>query len=438
MPHMVDKYSDRRAAYDILTLVHEQRRPLDEAIEMAKTFSTLDSLRDRAFALLIARTVLKRQGEVASCLQALIKRTPKGKPGRAVLRLMAIGVVQIVHLGVKPHAAVDGCVQLAAELGAPGLKGLVNAVLRRLAERQTEILAGIDPVLANTPEWLLKSWIETYGEDVARQIALANLSEPPLDITLRNGVDGWAEKLEATMLPMGSLRKRFGGLITDMPGFNEGAWWIQDAAAAIPARLLGDIQGKTVIDLCAAPGGKTAQLAAAGAKVIAVDRSKSRLKALIQNLTRLRMPATVIRADANEWQPEEPVDAILLDAPCSATGTIRRHPDILHLKTPSDIEALSRVQGTILENASKMLKPGGTIVYCTCSIEAVEGPAIVSEFLEDHPEFRRSPINPSELGGITEVLTADGDLRSLPFHLGDQGGMDGFYAARLQLVGGSA
>lgn len=435
---MVDKYPDRRAAYDILSIVYEQRRPLDEAIEMADTFKTLDSLRDRAFALLIVRTVLKREGEVKACLSALLTRVPKGKQGRAILRVIAIGVVQIVHLGVKPHAAVDGCVRLVAAIGAGGMKGLVNAVLRRLVDHSEEILGKINVREVNTPKWLFASWVAAYGHETALKIAEANLLEPPLDITLRNGLDGWDEKLDAISLPIGSLRRRFGGIIPDMPGFQTGDWWVQDAAASIPVRLLADVTGKNIVDLCAAPGGKTAQLSAGGANVIAVDRSQNRLKALVQNMTRLKLNASVVQADATQWQPPELADAVLLDAPCSATGTIRRHPDIMRLKMPEDIETLSRVQAAILDNAATMVKPGGVLIFCTCSMEAVEGPAVVDDFMQRTTEYERVPIQSEELGGLTEIINENGDLRSLPFHLKDVGGMDGFYAARLRRRDGSA
>jgi len=434
----MDKYPDRRAAYDILSLVYEQRRPLEEATGLAETFGALDSLRDRAFALLIVRTVLKRQGEVKACLRALLNKVPQGKVGRAILRILAIGTVQIIHLDVKPHAAVDGCVRLVEDIGAGGMKGFVNAVLRRLAENRDDILSKVDPIRMNTPDWLMASWVGAYGADNAARIAEANLLEPPLDITLRNGMDGWAEKLDAIELPTGTLRRRFGGLVPEMPGFRDGQWWVQDAAAAIPAKLLGDLAGKSVIDLCAAPGGKTAQLAALGARVTAVDRSRKRLGALLQNMQRLNMTATVIKADASQWQPEDKVDAVLLDAPCSATGTIRRNPDILRLKSQEDIDTLCRVQSSILENAATMLKPDGVLVYCTCSIEATEGPDVVDAFLASHPDFRREPINPAELGGVDEIVSAEGDLRSLPFHMREMGGLDGFYAARLRRAGGSA
>jgi 16S rRNA (cytosine967-C5)-methyltransferase len=248
---------------------------------------------------------------------------------------------------------------------------------------------------------------------------------------VRGDPQGWANLLEAQILPTGTLRRVSGGAITALPGYAEGAWWVQDAAAAIPARLFGDIAGKRVIDLCAAPGGKTAQLAVAGAIVTAVDRSQRRLDRLIANLNRLDLSVEAITADAAVWQPRGKAAGVLLDAPCTATGAIRRHPDVPHLKSPDDVARLAIVQERLLAAASEMLEPGGTLVYCTCSLEIEEGPQQIARFLARGGPFARAPIRPGEVGGLAELLTEEGDLRTLPSHFSELDGIDGFYAARL-------
>jgi 16S rRNA (cytosine967-C5)-methyltransferase len=227
------------------------------------------------------------------------------------------------------------------------------------------------------------------------------------------------------------------GPVPQMPGYDEGAWWVQDAAAALPAKLLGDVRGRAVADLCAAPGGKTAQLAAMGAKVTAVDRSPARLARLERNLARLQLAAETIAADVTQWRGG-PFDAVLLDAPCSSTGTIRRHPDIPWLKRAADVAALAALQHRLIDAAAELTRPGGVLVYCTCSLEPEEGIEVVRALLDRNAKLRRQPITADEVGGLADALTADGDLRTLPCHLDDPdsrlSGLDGFYAARLQVI----
>ncbi|MDH3793045.1 MAG: RsmB/NOP family class I SAM-dependent RNA methyltransferase, partial [Rhodospirillales bacterium] len=242
-----------------------------------------------------------------------------------------------------------------------------------------------------------------------------------------------AERLGAQLLPGGTLRLPPGaGEVSRLPGYDEGAWWVQDAAAALPARLLGDVAGKQVIDLCAAPGGKTAQLAAAGARVTAVERSEVRLARLSENLARLGLSVTAVTADAATWRPEAPAGAVLLDAPCSATGTLRRHPDIAHLKGPEQIAALAALQDKLLAATLGMVKPGGLLVYAVCSLQPEEGPARIARLLAGGAPAARVPVEPAEFQGLCDLVTAEGDLRTLPCHLAGDGGMDGFYACRLR------
>ncbi len=289
----------------------------------------------------------------------------------------------------------------------------------------------------DTPGWLFERWRKAYGAETARAIAIAHGHEPPLDLTVKADAENWAQRLRGRVLPTGSVRTDTGGLVSLLPGYHEGAWWVQDAAAALPARLFGDVAGKQVADLCAAPGGKTAQLAQAGARVTALDRSANRLVRVRDNLGRLGLNADMIATDVTEWQGG-PFDAVLVDAPCSSTGTIRRHPDVAWLKSETDIAQLIGLQRRLLDRAVALTKPGGPIVYCVCSLEPEEGEQQIEALLAREAGIRRKPIAAGELAGIAEFLTPKGDLRTLPCHWGDSeprmGGLDGFFAARLERI----
>ncbi len=378
---------------------------------------------------MLAATVVRRLGQIDVALAACLARdlSPRASEARNLLRL---GAAQLLFLKTPPHAAVGQTVALA-EGRLASYRGLANAVLRRLAREGDALLAGQDAARLNLPDWLWVSWCAAYGEPAVRAIAAAQMEEPPLDISPVRDAASWAQRLDATLLPTGSLRRPAGGAVAELPGFAEGAWWVQDAAAALPARLLGDVAGRVVVDLCAAPGGKTMQLAAAGAKVVAVDRSPARQKRLAANLARLGLTAEMVTAEAETWRPPAPVDFVLLDAPCSATGTLRRHPEIAWVKSGDDVARLVPVQDRLLDAAMAMLALGGTLVYCTCSLQPEEGAARIESFLARHPQMTRAAVAAGEVGGLAEVLTPAGDVRTLPSHLAEQGGMDGFYAARL-------
>jgi len=424
----------RHAALNILSSVLDRGRPLDEAVDAALGRAELEA-RDRAFARLLATTTIRRLGQIDNALDRLIDAKLPLRP-EAMMNLMRLGAAQLMFLDTPPHAAVATAVDLAQAVGLGRGKGMANAVLRRLSRESAAIQGDQDVVRLNTPDWLRRRWIHAYGEAAMQAMAAQHMAEPPLDFTLKPGEDvaAWAERLEAIVLPNGTLRRPVGGRVENLPGFDEGKWWVQDAAAALPVRLLGDVAGQTVFDLCAAPGGKTLQLAAAGAAVTAIDRSAARLEIVKKNLERLQLTATVIAADAQAWKPAGSVlaDAILLDTPCTATGTTRRHPDIPLTKTPQDLAQLSRLQGELLERAVRLVRPGGTVVYCTCSLEPEEGEQQIARLLSDHPEMARRPVEASEIGGLNEAISKDGDVRTLPCHWGEQGGMDGFFAARLQ------
>lgn len=426
-----DRTSSRAIAFESLSAVLDRKMPLEDVLAESRNLPGL-SQRDRAFARMLVATTLRRLGQIDRVIDDCLER-PMADANRPVRHLLRLGVCQLLFLQTPAHAAVHATVALAeGREDVAGFKGLLNAVLRRVDRERGALLGRCNDPSLNTPPWLWASWITTYGADRSAEIAAAHLREPPLDLSVKGDALVWRERLGGMLLPTGSLRTTTDGAVDTLPGFAEGAWWVQDAAAALPARLLGPIAGRTVIDLCAAPGGKTAQLVAAGAAVTAVDRSASRLERLRANLARLELDAAIIVADATAWRPREPADAVLLDAPCSATGTIRRHPDVPWLKAPADIAKLASLQDRLLCNAIDMARPGGLIVYCTCSLQPEEGPDRIAALLAGSAPVARVPIDPSEVGGLRELVSADGDLRSLPCHLAGEGGMDGFYAARLR------
>ena len=397
----------RRLAWDIVDEVMRSGRALDEVFERAARAAALEA-RDEALARAIAVVAFRRFGTIR---RALVERMRKGLPkGERVLALLATAAAQVLFLDVPDHAAVDVTVRLAQSEGpSRHLAGLANAVLRRLARERDAILADAD----------------------------AHRRGGAIDLTAREDPAGWAERLGATLLATGTLRLNDRSAIRELPGYAEGAWWVQDAAAALPARLLDARPGERVADLCAAPGGKTAQLASAGATVLAVDRSRHRLKRLAENMERLRLAVDTKVADALALEAE-PFDAVLLDAPCSATGTIRRHPDVPWTKREADLAKLVDLQARLLDRAAALTRPGGRLVYCTCSLEPEEGERQAESFLARHPAFAPVPVRADELPGLDEAITPKGDVRTLPHQGGaalGASGLDGFFIARFSRRG---
>ncbi len=401
----------RDAAFLLLTAVLDRHRGLDDALE---ALPPLDA-RDRAAAHRLAAAVLRRLGTLDAALEPLLKKAPPD-PVRHVLRLGAAG---LLLLDTPAHAAVATAVALARTQRLAPFAGLVNAVLRRLAAAGPAALAALDGPRLDTPAWLWSAW----GAE-ARAIAEAHRHEAPLDLTLAPGT---AAPPGGLRLPTGSWRYPPGTRPAELPGFAEGGFWVQDAAAALAARLLAPRAGERVIDLCAAPGGKTAQLAAAGAAVVAVERDPARLARLRDNLARLRLSVETVAADAATWRPAAPADAVLLDAPCSATGTIRRHPDVPHLKRARDLPALTAQQDRLLAAAAGMLRPGGRLVYAVCSLQPEEGAARAAAALAQLG-LRHDPVRAEEAAGLP--VTPEGFLRTTPALWPEHGGMDGFFLAR--------
>ena len=440
LPTEVPGLAARRIAADILDGVLHKRRTLDEQLDGSSAHPGLKSLSDRDRALMrrLVATILRRLGTLGHVLSRLLDRGIPTDAPRAQSALL-IGAAQILWMDVPDHAAVDLSVRLVqSDRRAAKYAGLVNAVLRRCAREGHPLIDEVKSQTLDVPPWMLARWVAHYGEVVARDIAVAIGHEPSLDLTVKSDAEQWATRLHGEILPTGSVRTLLQGSVTMLPGFTEGHWWVQDAAAALPARLFGDVGGKTIVDLCAAPGGKTAQLVQAGARVTAIDRSPSRMARLRDNLARLTLESQTVVADAADWLGQNSnadFDGILIDAPCTSTGTIRRHPDVSWLRQEADIAALAAQQKRLLQKAVAVLKPGGILVYCTCSLEPEEGEQAISALLATEPAMRRVPIAAGEVAGLTEILTAEGDLRTLPCHLPHDdprlGGLDGFYAARL-------
>ncbi len=433
--HVPPGQATRDAAVSLLTAVIGRGEALDTALSADKEFNQLDD-RNRALARAIVGTTLRRHGAIEEVLGRFIDRPPRN--AGVLLPVLEVAVAQLLFMGIADHAAVSVAVdQVTADRDARHFKGLANAVLRRVGRERETLLASL-PADIDTPEWLHERWTAAYGAQTAAAMETMHRIEPSLDLSVKDDAAGWAQKLGGIVLPTGSVRLVPSGPIEALPGFAEGAWWVQDAAAALPARLLGDVAGKRVADLCAAPGGKTAALATAGANVTAVDVSGERIQRLHANLQRLRLVADVVIADVLKWQPAEKFDAVLLDAPCSATGTIRRHPDVAWLKKPEDITTLAAMQARMIRHAATLLKPGGTLVFCTCSLEPEEGPAHLAGDLAA-AGLVQERINPDEVGGLAELITPEGAVRTLPSHLSHAeprlAGLDGFFMARFRLAG---
>jgi 16S rRNA (cytosine967-C5)-methyltransferase len=427
----------RRQALEVLLAILVKRQPLDEAWAAQQQGIDRMERRDQSFCRLLVLTTLRNKGFIDKTLDGYLPERTK-LPERVQMSLR-LGFTQLCFLQTPAHAAISTCLDLL-EKEKKHIRGVVNAVLRRISIEVKDVGRAEDHWQENIPGWLQDSWEAAYGMEAMQAIAAASLKEPRMDITVADNSNKWVTALAAAPLPNGSLRLAYGADITQLEGYKEGRWWVQDAAAALPVRLAGDVKGKTVYDLCAAPGGKTAQFAFSGATVIAIDRSKARLMRFKENMLRLGLDINVIQSDAAAFLPEQKADIVLLDAPCSATGTLRRHPDLMHVKAQEDVSRLAAVQLQLLRHAARLVKDNGLLIYATCSLQAEEGPEVIKAFLDENgKDWQRQPVQPSELGenpaDFTPLISAEGDLRTWPCHWGAVGGMDGFYAARLKRIG---
>jgi len=422
----------RRAAAALVAGVLERGLSLGEQAEAAGGPLAALAPSERARAQALAAGTLRHLGRIDTMLAPFLRKPPPA-PAMNALRL---AVAELNLDRVPPHAAVDGAVRLVSGGKGRHLAGMVNAVARRVAEGGATLWEAAPE--APLPEWLAGPIAAAWGAQVVDDIAEAHRRGAPVDLTPRRPEEDWAGRLGAERLPTGSLRLPGKGQVSGLPGYAEGAWWVQDAAAALPVRLLGDLAGRRVLDVCAAPGGKTLQLAAAGAEVTALDLSPARLGRLRENLARTGLSARVVVADALGWEPEAPFDAVLVDAPCSASGTIRRHPDLPHLRTGGELGPLLALQAALLARAWGWLAPGGRLVYCVCSLLPAEGEGQVARFLAATPGARVVAPDAAALGVEPGWIDGAGGLRLRPDYWPERGGMDGFYAACLAGAGDAA
>ncbi|HEY1876468.1 MAG TPA: transcription antitermination factor NusB, partial [Rhizomicrobium sp.] len=406
----------RRAALAIVSGVLRQRRPLDLQLESLKSLAP----RDAGFARALASQTLRHLGLLEAVLREFIQKPLQPHKAGLANEILLAGACELLILKVAPHAAVDAANELAAkDSKAVHFRPLINAVLRRVSREGEKVVSGLDAPRLCTPDWLWTRWAAQYGEKTARVMSSQHLNQAPIDIVLKSDD---ADVPESELL-FGHVRRLSSeGRVEDMPGFAEGGWWVQDAAASLPVLLLGDVAGRKVIDLCAAPGGKTMQLAARGAKVTAVEMDGVRAARIRENLNRTKLDAEIIEADARDVTMKAPL--VLIDAPCTATGTIRRHPDLPWIKGAADVTAQAAHAYEILESGASLVEPGGTLVFAVCSLEREEGEEQIAAFLAGHPEFARLPVTAQDVFGHGEWITPEGDLRTLPCHLADKGGMD--------------
>lgn len=429
----------RQAAARLLAAVVDRKTSLDGMLDQANGNPAYKALNpaDRALVRAILNSALRHLPQIEGIIASLLK-TPLPDGARALQHVLHVAAAQILYLDIPDRAAVDLAVEQAnLDPRNKRFASLVNAILRRLSKEKETLLDNVGSRIPALPEWFYKRLSTVYGEERAFSIAQAHLTPAAIDLSVKSDAEGWAAKLGGIVLPTGSVRLAgYQGAIPDLEGYEAGEWWVQDAAAALPAKLFGDLKGKKVVDLCAAPGGKTAQLALAGAEVTALDMSENRLKRLKENLDRLGLKADLQHGNAGQFQPEELFDAALLDAPCSSTGTARRHPDVPWTKGIEDVRKLASVQEKLLRHALTVVKPGGIVVFSNCSLDPMEGEDMVAALLEQAGNVERVAVLPEDWPGLEEAVTALGEIRTTPDMLAHSspalGGMDGFYACILR------
>ena len=427
-PRDNNSLTSRRLAAFAVKEVMEHHQPLEQVLAGQPDYRELEG-RDRAFVRLIAATTFRRMGQIEAALKPFIRQ----RPPKLVYAALQTAAAQILYLGTPAHAAVGETVAMLKSRGSSkGFANMANAVLRNVVDKGPN-LAGAQPPKVNIPGWIRGEWERAYGRQAGRKMSAQLMKDPVLDVSVKANASDWAVKLGGEAIAAQSVRLGKIGDVTALEGFDVGDWWAQDVAASLPVQLLGDVKGLRVLDMCAAPGGKTMQLAAKGAIVTALDKSEGRLERVKENLDRTKLSAEIICADALEWAPEGDLyDIVLLDAPCSATGTFRRHPDVLYNRSPKDVANLVRLQDKLLAKAAEFVRPGGTLLYCTCSLMPKEGQPRVDTFSQNLPDFRLIPILNVPSLALPQEAFSEGSLRSLPYYLEDKGGMDGFFIARLE------
>ncbi|SNZ19762.1 RsmB/NOP family class I SAM-dependent RNA methyltransferase [Cohaesibacter gelatinilyticus] len=428
----------REGALRLTHAVLNDKKMLDEAYQAELENGPLRKLpgNDRAFAKRIVITLLQHLGEIDQILASFMDRgiPKKSGPLRNILRL---GVAELLFLQVPSHAVVDSAVtHFRTWKKYAGFKGLTNAVLRQVSQKGAERLKEIDTAKANLPDWLYQDWLKSYGKDeVDQMVEVSNAPSTPLDLSFKandENAQKLAEVLEGQWLETGSLRLASHGKVDELEGFESGEWWVQDTAASLPVKLLGDVKDTEVLDLCAAPGGKTMQLAALGADVTALDLSGKRLQRIQKNLDRTKLEAKLVQGDALKHKFGKLFPAILLDAPCSATGTMRRHPELIHQRSPADIAHFAKLQARMLRRAADLLDDNGVLVFCTCSLQAAEGPDLIPDFLMEYPDFGIDPVEEKNHPEFAPFIQSDGSLRTRPDQMAELGGLDGFYIIRFR------
>jgi 16S rRNA (cytosine967-C5)-methyltransferase len=429
----------RQAASRLLAAVIDKKTSLDGMLDQTGGNPAYMALSpaDRGLVRAILNTTLRHLPRIEAMIGSLLK-TPLPEGARALQHVLAVAAAQILYLDVPDRAAVDLAVEQAnSDPRNKRFASLVNALLRRLSSDKERLLFEVGASVTALPAWFAGRLSAVYGPEAALAIGEAHLTPAAIDLTVKSDPEGWARRLGGIVLPTGSVRLAdYDGSVADLEGYADGEWWVQDAAAAIPARLFGSLRGKRVVDLCAAPGGKTAQLILAGAEVTALDMSANRLRRLRENLDRLRLDAELIEGNAGDYKPSGLFDAALLDAPCSSTGTVRRHPDVPWTKGIDDVRKLAGVQERLLTHALSLVKPGGVVVFSNCSLDPMEGEEMIERLLDHHDAVSRAPVAPSDLPGLEEAVTPKGEVRTTPAMLKastpDASGLDGFYACVLR------
>lgn len=424
----------RRLAVNIFDAVYKHGKGLEEEysfqMERQEKSNPLE-IRDRTFVRLLTTVMLRRLGQIDDILSHFLKK-PLPEKAFYVQNVLRLGTAQLIFLDTPPHAAVSTGVSLIKNNRKyAGFAGLANAVLRRIAQDGKKLAEKQNAAKLNVPEWLFEKWRLEYGTETAEKIAKAGLQEAPLDFSVKSDPEFWAGQLDAVIMPTGTLRREKQASIPQLTGYEEGKWWIQDLSAAMPAKLFHSLKGRTAVDLCAAPGGKTAQMITAGADVTAVDISENRIKRLKENLKRLNFDVKTVCADIQKWEQQKnrKFDIVLLDAPCSATGTLRRHPDVACHRTAQDVDRLSNTQKQLLKTAVNMMNENGEMIYCVCSVLSEEGRQIIDDAVNSGL-VERVPLDSSEVP--PEMISKEGDLLIFPFFYESAGGCDGFFAARLK------